>query len=499
MNYILSVITSILLILSFPKFNLFFLSYVSFVPLFLCLLNIKAKTNKQLISKMKYPLIAGIIIYSGILYWIVYAFIASGESILLGIICLFLLSLYITIYLVFFCFILSKLKPLTLIKIFFLSCLWVLLEYIRTYLFSGFPWAILGYTQWNFLEIIQIADITGVYGVSFLIIFINLLLVDFIKNFRLNRIFIGIFLLLLYFTYGKICLNKNFYSENQIKISILQGNIDQYKKWNKQYIDEIKNTYSELVDKTLKEKPQLIIWPESSVPGYFINDKDIYNWVINLIKKTDCYHLIGSVSFMNNKYYNSCYLVSPYNYEIQSYSKIHLVPFGEVIPLRSFLLKYIKVLNDLGDITPGEKFSLFRIKKPPVNFSVNICFEAIFPDLIKKFAVIGSEFIVNITNDAWFLKTSAPYQHFIFNVFRAIENRKSVIRCANTGISGLIDQYGRIIYSTEIFTKTTKTFYVRTNQHKTFYTLYGNIFIFLCIIFICIYLLKNLCFHKIYY
>jgi len=174
------------------------------------------------------------------------------------------------------------------------------------------------------------------------------------------------------------------------------------------------------------------------------------------------------------------------------------VPFGETIPLKPLLSRYIKTLNELGDISSGDRHTVFSINPTnkivlrtnkivlrtsrTVNLSTNICFEAIFPDLIRRFSKHGSDIIVNITNDGWYLKTSAPYQHFVFNIFRAIENRKPVVRSANTGISGFIDSRGVVLKQTEIFTAACSVMDVQPLSKKTFYTKYGDVFAYFCLL-----------------
>ncbi|MCS7227759.1 MAG: apolipoprotein N-acyltransferase, partial [Endomicrobia bacterium] len=297
-------------------------------------------------------------------------------------------------------------------------------------------------------------------------------------------------------------------SNNIFNVVILQGNIDQYKKWSKQYVKEIMDTYTNLVYQGLESikistTVVLYIWPESSVPGWLFEEEYLYNWISQLVKNTNknfpCYHLIGTVRMGKKRmyeYHNSAVLMSMKNNQVvveEIYDKIHLVPFGEYVPFRKFLGKFIKTVNELGEFTAGKNYTVFRMNltnspnlQNQVNFSVLICYESIFPELTSKFIHFGSKFIVNITNDAWFLKTSAPYQHFIFNIFRAIENRCYVFRSANTGISGIISPTGEILFQTKLFEKDIIVCQVKIFYNKTFYTkfhkflwlLYLTIFIF---------------------
>ncbi|HCJ67752.1 MAG TPA: apolipoprotein N-acyltransferase, partial [Elusimicrobia bacterium] len=234
----------------------------------------------------------------------------------------------------------------------------------------------------------------------------------------------------------------------------------------------------------ITQSPSLIIWPESAIPGYLLYERHLYEQVKKIIQQSNCYHLIGSVHYKKDKLYNSVFLFSPEGKLLAEYDRIHPVPFGETIPLKDFLSKYIKVLNELGDFSSGKDFTVFNLPlttrhSPLTKFGVNICFEAIFPHLVRNFVKNGAEIIVNLTNDAWFLQTSAPYQHFTMNIFRAVENRRYVVRSANTGISAFIDPYGRVIKQTPIFITADLSEQIYPQKKMTFYTLYGDLFVWL--------------------
>ena len=443
---------------------------------------------------------SGVVFFCGLLYWILPTFKTAGEPLLVSLPALLIFSAYLALYFAVFSLLFNAFsKTNTILKTAFLvSCLWVVLEYLRGCLFTGFPWGIIGYTQWNNLWLIQSSDILGVYGISFVIIFANITLYysillakekyvvkSIVENKKLSETYllmiISSLLIIVFLRYGDIRLYfiSKTPQKNTVKITVLQGNVDQYKKWDEQYVSEILCKYSVLsADAYKKDSPDLIVWPESSVPGYLLENEHLSLWLKNLISKSKTCHLIGSPDYQNGKYYNSAVLISQEGKLKDKYDKIHLVPFGELVPLKSVLSKYISALNSLGDFTAGKKMTVFNISnEPKTAFSANICFEAIFPSLISKFE--NHEFIVNITNDGWYLKTSAPYQHFVFNTFRAIENRKPLIRCANTGISAYIDKTGRVINKTELFETTFQTYSISPNKIKTIYAIYGDIFVLL--------------------
>jgi apolipoprotein N-acyltransferase len=497
------IISSFLVVASFLFPQLAFLSWISLVPCFIFV----NETKRGFIAGQ----IVGTLSYVGILYWIIPTFIVAGEGILLGILSLLLLSAYLGLYFAFFFYTVAK-KKISLLDIIFYPSLWAGLEYARTHLLTGFPWALLAYTQWKNLPLIQISDITGPYGVSFYICMVNYFISDlYCYLFRYNtsaeihrkKLFLNVsataIITILIFGYGIKKINeKTTNSEKKtIEVAILQGNIDQYKKWNAEYKNEIIYTYTQLACNFWKK--DLVIWPESSVPGYLRYEPDLYKWIQKMAHITSSYHLVGSVDYDNKtgKVYNTAFLISPDGRILQRYDKLHLVLFGETVPLRPILSKIFTTLNEFGEITPGNDYIVFR-ENEKFSFSAPICFESIFPSLIRNFRRGGAEVIINITNDAWFLRTAAPLQHFVNNVFRAVENRCYVICSANTGISGIVDKYGRILKMTKIFETTSieATLLLDSPGRKalTFYTLHGDVFAISC----CIVVIFIFCIEKIF-
>jgi len=499
-NINLALISGILLILIFPKFNLSFLAWIALVPLLLAL------EGRNLRESFNLGFLAGLTSFMGILYWIVPTITSSGESKLLAFISLLLLSSYLAVYYGIFCLIcryMSLRVTHYTFGLFFAPALWVSLELLRAYLFSGFPWALLGYSLWEFTPLIQISEFTGVYGVSFLVVMVNGVLaqagrslglskregVVFAAGVRRNLLSLGLAMLIVGFclAYGSIAIRRepfgksgNFPDDKSVtRIALVQGNIDQYMKWDNKYERLIKDTYGELVEMASTEKPQLIIWPETALPGYLKRERQLQEWVEKVVSQTDAYHIVGSPEYREDAYYNAAFLISPKGEILGEYDKIHLVPFGEMVPFRPILSPFVGVLSELGDFTPSRERKL--LKTPFGSFGVLICWEGIFPHLVRKFVEDGADYLANITNDAWFLKTAAPFQHFIASIFRAVENRVSIIRVANTGVSGFIDQYGRITKKTEIFKKDYLNSSVSRKNGQTFYTNYGDIFAYLCV------------------
>ena len=240
--------------------------------------------------------------------------------------------------------------------------------------------------------------------------------------------------------------------------------------------------------------PDIIIWPEAAAPGILGEDTAIFERIFSLSRKIKTPLLLGAVVRESDKYFNSALMLDSDARVIRRYDKLHLVPFGEYIPLKK-VFPFLETVVPIGDIERGRYFTLFpassAVSKPSVNFGVLICFEDLFPELSRQFRLLGADFLVNITNDAWYKKSSAPYQHLQASVFRSVENRLYLARSANTGISGFIAPSGRIIAEVSdsngriIFVQgfKTETIAAAAGEKLTFYSRFGDVFVILCILF----------------
>ncbi len=475
-------LSAVLYILSFPNFNLSFLAWVALVPL--------AAASAQLTPKRSFLLgwLSGTLAYAGILSWVVVTFLAARQSIVLAVPSLVLLAAYLGLFWgawTWFIAITSrKLYPGNTPPAFSIvstAAAWVALEYIRTHLFTGFPWTLLADTQWRHLYLIQVASITGVYGVSFLIALVNAANANALRRSGWAPAWAAVGVLgCILFGANRLRAYAHEPRQPAYKVALLQGSIDQYQKWDKRYTESIQRTYEELTSLVKVEKPALIVWPETSVPGYLLQDPPLHDWLTHVVARSGTYHIVGAPSLLENKSaYNSAFSLDPKGQIIGQYDKQHLVPFGEVVPLSGLLGRWIQVLNDLGGFTAGSRSPVQPTGIGPAG--INICYEAIFPNLVRQSVRQGATFIVNLTNDGWYLRTAAPYQHFIPNVFRAVENDRWVLRADNTGVSAIIDPTGQVQVHTSIFVPTAITGMATPRHTMTFYTLYGDVFAWLCL------------------
>lgn len=493
---VLASASGLLLTASFPKFGISWLAWFALVPLLISLRDVSSKSGFQL------GFLAGSIHYLTLVYWLIHTMQSYGHlPLVLAVTVLLLLSFYLAVFIALFSAVLVRTAPKPIACFFMIPVLWVMFEYVRSFLFSGFPWELLGYSQYNRLTIIQASDILGVYGISFLIALSNAaIFLGFLFLARkiwlqaaitkqqmigITAMFTIIVALFWFYGNGRIRAVDDWVIKSpSVRVSIIQGNIDQTKKWNPAFQKITTEKYINLSLSARDQNPDLVVWPETATPFYFLYNTRLTGMVKRGVKLAGTSFLIGSPSFTSEGnilgYYNSAYLLNPDGRVTGKYDKAHLVPFGEYVPFKKWVPFLGKIVENVGDFKPGRKGDTIRWGKR--RLGVQICFEVIFPKLSRAMVQNGANLLVNITNDAWFGRTSAPYQHFSMAVFRAVENKRSLIRSANTGFSGFIDPVGRIISKTPLYTEAVSTQSVPVINQTTFYTRFGDLFAMACLL-----------------
>jgi len=484
-DFVFCTVSALLLTLAFPKTDFGFLAWIALVPWMLAL------DGKGKLAAFGLSYLAGIFFFSLMFYWFIHVT-------LLGMI---LLILYLAAYFGIFGIFYAAFSRRKLIeKIFLLPSAWIFIEFLRAHLISGFGWASLGHSQYKNLALIQIADITGVAGISFIVVVINVLLKDFFKikvaegkwDFKLFKTAPGWVTLIFLFVY----LGYGFYSLSgsgkwvTAKIAVVQANIEQEIKWDPRQWREIFKKYLKLTKGVAVEKPELIIWPETSFPGYVWETPELFEELKEFVAEIKTPLLIGMVRQMGEEvYYNSAVLLSSDGEVIDIHDKLHLVPFGEYIPFRN-IFPFLEGIVPIGDFTAGKKYTLFPVDpngNKKQTFGVLICFEDTVSKISRAFTQKGADLLVNITNNAWFKDTKAPFLHMQDALFRTVENRRSLVRSTNTGISCVIDPYGRIrnYIQNEHHKKTYVEGHivsaVSLGGPQSFYTKYGDIFTYFCL------------------
>jgi len=475
------------LTLAYPPFKLGFLAYLGLIPIFYIVENTSVKTA------LKIGFFWGIGLNTASLYWICYDTVKGGISAIL------FLSFLSSIV---FIFINYGLKRFESNFIYIFPFVWTGWEFLRSIGPFGFPWLSIAYTQTYYTSLIQYVSITGVYGVSFWICIINIVIYYIITNVKIKKVVTAFVILLIIFTvpfiYGNVELNKARPESGSLKVALIQGNIPPKIKLKGSAVRDNFDTYIRLSRDAAEGKPDFLIWPESATYCYlrynslYLNLLRAFSNELKIPVFTGSLDIEYEKSNNNAKYYNSAFLIKPFSNDLEVYSKIHLVPFGEWVPYGDIFPFLYNLDIAMGNFTPGKEFTIFNIPqklnknreisqninetKKDIKFSAVICFESIFSNLVRNFCKNGAEFLIVITNDAWFGKTSAPYQHAQIAVFRAIENRIPIARCANTGVSMFIDKMGRVIKESKIFTESILINEINLRNEETFYTRYGEIF-----------------------
>lgn len=487
-----SVLSGVLLVFAFPKFDLYPLAWVCLVPFLISLRGLSSG------DAFRAGMLMGIPYFFGTQYWIYHSVhYYGGIPLIISFAIVLLLGLYLSLFTGLFGVLFSlEVKNTRLPAMLLAPLIWVSLEFARSYALTGFPWSSVGYSQHKFLHLIQISDLTGVYGVSFLVVAVNGALADIsilrarereMPLFSPSPTIFGYVLLgmTLAFSFG-----YGFYRLTEVrdgravKVSVVQGNIEQDVKWDPSYQSFVMDTHMRLTNSASAHKPALVVWPEASVPFYWERDELLTERIISFSNGLDSYFLFGAVTVKaqdgKTLLANSAVLLDKTGSTSYVYDKVHLVPFGEYVPLRRVFFFLDKLVTGIGDYVPGEK--TLRAETPFGSFGTVICYEIIFPGLVRKFFSKGGDFMVTITNDAWFGKTAGPYQHWSMAVFRAIENRKPLIRAANTGISGFMDSNGAIISKTRLFERRALTETIRTDSARSFYSKFGDLFSYVVVV-----------------
>ncbi len=509
LQLVLAALTGILYPFCFPNFDVGWLAWLFLVPLHVAIG--EAPPRRALWLGWG----AGWIGFMGTMGWVVTAMHMYGKMPLLwSYVALALLAsylgLYVAVYAMTVTWLRRTLPPSALLAAPFV---WVTLEFIRTSLFSGLPWALLGYSQSQWLSAIQIADLTGVYGVSCVIVLMNAAIAEsllwVIRKYRTLPLrqplasfpwvtpAAALMAVTVTLVYGFFVLRSAEHPSTGLTIGLVQANIDQAHKWDAAYRQETLDRYARLT-REAADKTDLVIWPEAATPFLF-EQEPVYRGVVeSMVRHYGIPLLFGSPAlryYANGKPYlmNSAYLFAPEGKIIGRYDKRHLVPFGEYIPLKSFLFFLEKLVEGIGDFEAGTVPTVLTLPAKPdgqtmpapqtsAKFGVVICFEVIFPDLVREFVRDGADFMVTITNDAWFGDSAAPYQHFGMVVFRAVENHVAFARAANTGISGFIDPYGRVLNASPIFTEQAMIWRITVRNAPSFYSRHGYVFAYGCVI-----------------
>ena len=428
-------------------------------------------------------LLTGVVHYAGTVYWTsgtVATF--GGLSWLVAIPVAFLLVLYMSLYLG-----LASAATAVMIRRFGAAGLvmapatWVAAEYARAHIFGGFPWIPLGNSVVSLLPLSQLASAFGVYGVSWMLALLHALIALVAMSNGRTRLTAGVSALALLggvSLWGAARLSDSRLTREgtPLRVALVQGNVPQEEKWDPSRAAAIFERYLQMTREAAANGAEFIVWPESATPFYFDEDPRSAARVRQLVSEIQTPLLFGTDEVEPGtppKYYNSAFILSESGATAAVYRKMFLVPFGEYVPFGTLLSFVGPLVDAVSAFSPGQRVTML-----PVNghmISTAICYEVVYPHLIRDGVLQGAELLTTITNDAWYGETSAPWQHFDLAAMRAIEQGRYLARAANTGISGIVDPYGRVTLRTDLFETAAPIGEVRLLQERTLYARIGDV------------------------
>jgi apolipoprotein N-acyltransferase len=491
------ILSGLLLTASFPKIDLHGLAWTALVPLLWALKDVTPG------EAFRRGTVFGLAHFVSLLYWLVPTMVTYGRlPLILSIGILFLFAAVLSLV-----FVAPALYGISLVcrtpkrVIFFFPLFWVGTEFLRSFLFTGFPWELLGYSQYEQLHLIQLTDIVGVYGLSGMIacanaaLFLGALAVmgqpwrghPVKMRLALGSITAAVLWVGAAWVYGDLRIarvDRLTAQAPKMRVAVIQGNIEQSQKWDRAFQAATIDAYTRLSLSTRPQQPELIVWPESAAPFYFLAEVPPTRMVMQGVMAAGAHFLIGAPSFeLRGKqadYFNSAYLVGPGGEVLGKYDKAHLVPYGEYTPFKEYLPFLGKIVEHVGDFKPGIKGQTLDMQGRQLG--IQICYEIIFPALARAMVQNGAALLITITNDAWYGTTAGPYQHFSLAVLRAVENRRALARAANTGISGFVDPAGRVLDPTPLMEEAAVVRELPLLDTATVYTRWGDIFAASCLI-----------------
>jgi apolipoprotein N-acyltransferase len=493
-----AVLSGVLLVVCFPLADLGSVAFVALVPL---LLSLRGSSWREAAHR---GFLCGAVFFTGLLYWLVHVMTHyGGLPLVAGVGFLLLLVGWLALFFAGFAACQAVLLERRGPAAFLLApVLFVAFEILRGRLLTGFPWGLIGYTQWRRPALVQLTAWGGIYALSFLVVLVNAAVALLLAGGRSRRSGFAAAAALLAAVAaggaGKIALRGVARGDGEpITVAAIQANVPQEIKWLRGHETQIVSGLLAQSASAAAQGARLVVWPESSSPLALsygddpgapaappARDREPFEQVASWVRSARLTLLTGSVGYRRVegrlRAYNSAFVIGPDGVPAASYDKVHLVPFGEYVPLQRLLFFVDRMVQGaVAEFLPGE-----RTEPLPTGVGragTFVCYEAIFPELVRRVAR-RADFLVNITNDAWFGKSAAPYQHLAMASVRAAENRRWMVRAANTGISAIIDPAGRVRRRTPLEVETVLLGSVAPRSDTTFYARTGDLFAWACVI-----------------
>jgi apolipoprotein N-acyltransferase len=382
------------------------------------------------------------------------------------------------------------------------ALLWTVLEYTRSAGTLGFPWAVIGYTQHANPTLLSLAAYTGVYGMSFVVVLVGATLAAIARDLRAARRLskssrIALIGAAVIAAAGFFLRSAPDQGAETIRVAVLQGNIEQGAKWNPEWAERTFATYEDLSRRAAEAGAELVVFPETAVPGALNSDPILRDRMARLARETGAAYVVGSVAVERRpgrralEFFDSAFAIQPDGNFGARYDKSQLVPFGEFVPFRDWLRPFFEAIargmaTERVSRGPGPRalsIALPGARAADLTVGVPICYELLFPDLTRRFVSDGAVLLLAITNDAWYGRTGAPYQFLAMTAVRSAENGVWTARAANTGVSAIIDSQGRVRSRTRIFERDLLVSDLPLRASPlggTFYARHGDIFVYGC-------------------
>ena len=528
--WVAAVCSGILYAACFPPFNLTWFCWIALTPLVAAIWFSGAKSRHRWLRSGLLGYVAGLTFF-----WIVFFWLTTVT--LLG---WFVLQFYMAIYFAIWAWVCDLLRPRTetrqssvhrrwgqmliqarstattvqspwtksttnLRLAFMLAAAWTTVEWLRGWIFSGFGWNGLGIALHDTWPLIQIAELTGVGGLSFMVAFANVIVITTAYRLvveartRVMRPHFD-FTVTMAAIVGVLIFGVRATQISQptkaLRVAAVQSNVPQNQKFDPQFTRRIFDQFHRLSEIALGSNPppDLLVWPESSMPGPVLADEESHKFVTDLATSSETDLLLGTIDVDKRDVYNAALLVSDGGDRMQIYRKVHLVPFGEYIPGRNTVPLLARIVGDKvpGDFDKGKEYTVFTLTDNDVHVAPLICFEDTIGELTRQFVLPnettpGANLLVDVTNDGWFKRSAGSHQHLTNAIFRCVETRRPMVRASNTGVTCFINQFGRVTEALRDDTGSTFTegvlageIKVPTEHELTFYVRHGDLFAKLC-------------------
>jgi apolipoprotein N-acyltransferase len=486
LDFLLALLSGALLALSFPKFGHSAFAWIALAPLLVAVAH-RSQTPRRAFAL---GLTTGVVYFCGTLYWLVETMTTfGGLNTALAAFAAGVLIAYLSLYPALFAMIQARLtRTMGKRALLLAPAVWVASEMGRTYVLDGFPWELLGYSQATVLPVAQIASVVGVYGLSALVALVSAA-AAYATLERSNRRWRVAAMVAVVVAgtavWGTVRIARGTLRSAgvAVRVAVLQGNIPQDQKWDPAMRGPIMQRYIDMTREAIGRNAQFILWPESATPLPYEQDVAGGGTIRRLAREGNVTLLIGSDQIEPVKpaepgteaverYYNAAYLVQPTGETAAIYRKIHLVPFGEYVPFSRLLYFVGPLVEAVSAFTPGTEAVLLPVRGHVA--STAICYEVIYSSLMRAFVTRGSELLTTITNDAWYGWSSAAYQHWQQASLRSIEQGRYLARAANTGISGFVDPYGRVLQQSNMFQSAVMAEDLRFITDRTIYSYIGD-------------------------